>query len=127
VVRRRHGWRRARRAAVGFGSIEIDGRRCDHDVVIDGGEVSKRRKKRSKPHRGRYGHTPLSVDEDIPWGGARLIVGTGVHGSLPIMPEVAQEASRRGVELVAVPTEEACRLIAGNDRRSVHAVLHVTC
>ena len=56
-----------------------------------------------------------------------MISGTGAHGSLPIMPEVAAEAAHRNVELVAVPTEQACRLITGLKRREVCAVLHVTC
>jgi hypothetical protein len=43
------------------------------------------------------------------------------------MPEVIKEAGRRGVDLDAVPTEQACALIAGLDPRDVHAVLHVTC
>jgi len=112
---------------LGFGLLEIDGRRYEDDLVIDRGEVRKRRKKPSKPYRDRYGHTPLSADEEIPWGGRRLIVGTGANGSLPVMPEVENEALRRGVELVAVPTAEACRLIEGLDRRDVRAVLHATC
>lgn len=112
---------------LGFGSIEVDGREYDHDVVIEGGRVRKRTKRPSKPYRQEYGHTPLSADEELPWGGSRLIIGTGVHGSLPIMPEVRQEAGRRQVDLTAVPTEDACRLIAGLDSREVHAVLHVTC
>ncbi|HET6919074.1 MAG TPA: MTH938/NDUFAF3 family protein [Jiangellaceae bacterium] len=112
---------------VAFGSIEIDGRRHEHDVVIDRGEVRKRIKKPSKPHRARYGHTPLSADEDIPWSGSQLIIGTGAYGSLPITPELRNEADRRGVELVATPTENACRLIASLDRGDVNAILHVTC
>jgi hypothetical protein len=112
---------------LGFGSIEVDGREYDHDVVIEGGRVRKRTKKPSKPYRAEHGHTPLSADEELPWGGSRLIIGTGVHGSLPIMPEVTQEAGRRQVDLTALPTEDACRLIAGLDSREVHAVLHVTC
>jgi hypothetical protein len=112
---------------VAFGSIEIDGRRHEHDVVIDRGDVRKRIKKPSKPYRARYGHTPLSADEDIPWNGSQLIIGTGAYGSLPITRELRQEADRRGVELIATPTEDACRLIASLDRRDVNAILHVTC
>ena len=111
----------------GFGSIEVDGLEYPHDIVIDGGAVRKRKKRSSKPYRAQFGHTPLSVDEELPWGGRRLIVGTGVHGSLPVMPEVIEEAGRRGVNLDAIPSEEACRLIAGLDARDVYAVLHVTC
>jgi hypothetical protein len=112
---------------IGFGSIEVDGRAYEHDIVIDRGVVRKRSKKPSKPYRDTFGHTPLSTDEELPWGGPRLIIGTGVYGSLPIMPEVAAEATRRNVDLVAVPTGQACRLIAGLNRREVSAVLHVTC
>ncbi len=111
----------------GFGSIEVDGLEYQHDIVIDGGEVRKRKKKPSKPYRHEFGHTPLSAEEELPWSGSRLIVGTGAYGSLPIMAEVVEEAGRRGVDLDVMPTEEACRLIAVLDSREVHAVLHVTC
>jgi hypothetical protein len=110
-----------------FGSIEVEGREYENDVVIESGRVRKRSKKPSKPYRDEFGHTPLSADEDLPWRGGRLIIGTGAYGSLPIMPEVLEEAGRRGVDVTAVPTEDACRLIAGLDRREVNAVLHVTC
>jgi len=112
---------------LGFGSIEVEGRAYEHDIVIDGGAVRERSKKPSKPYRAKFGHTPLSIDEDLPWGGPRLIIGTGAHGNLPIMPEVVAEAARRNIDLVAVPTDQACRLIAGLKRRQVSAVLHVTC
>jgi hypothetical protein len=109
-----------------FGAITIDGVTYDHDVVLDHGSVSKRRKKPSKPYRDRYGHTPLSFEEDIPWGCRRLVVGTGAAGSLPIMGEVIVEANRRGVEVVAVPTEEAIELLRTSPE-DTNAVLHVTC
>jgi hypothetical protein len=112
---------------LGFGAIEVDGREYEHDVVIDGGRVRQRKKKPSKPYRNEFGHTPLSAEEELPWGGSRLIIGTGAYGSLPIMAEVIEEAGRRGVDLVALPTEDACQLIASLDEREVHAVLHVTC
>ena len=112
---------------LGFGAIEVDGREYEHDIVIERGRVRQRKKKPSKPYRNEFGHTPLSADEELPWGGSRLIIGTGAYGSLPIMSEVIEEAARRGVDLTAIPTEEACRLIARLDEREVHAVLHVTC
>jgi hypothetical protein len=112
---------------LGFGSIEVEGRAYEHDIVIDRGVVRKRSKKPSKPYRAKFGHTPLSTDEDLPWGGSRLIIGTGAHANLPIMPEVVAEAACRNIDLVAVPTGQACRLMAGLKRREVRAVLHVTC
>lgn len=62
---------------IAFGEIEVDAERYDYDVVIDGGKVRKRKKAPSKQYREVTGHTPLSIKEEIPWGGSQLIVGTG--------------------------------------------------
>ena len=58
-----------------FGSIRIDGVTYEHDVVIDRGWVRKRKKKPSQKFRAEYGHTPLSLEEKIPWQCRRLVVG----------------------------------------------------
>jgi hypothetical protein len=112
---------------ISFGALELDGRPVTRDIVLERGRVRKRKKGPSKPYRDRYGHTPLSVDEAIPWSAPRLIVGTGADGQLPIMPEVYEEARRRGVELVALPTAEACRLLRRVGPEEAAAILHVTC
>jgi hypothetical protein len=112
---------------LGFGDVELQGRRYHADVVIERGQIRRRHKKPSKPYRDRFGHTPLSAEESIPWGGSRLVVGTGADGLLPIMAEVYEEAARRNVEIVALSTEAACRLIADLEAGEVNAVLHVTC
>ncbi len=112
---------------LGFGHLEIDGERFDRDVVIQHGRVGKRHKKASQPLRDRYGHTPLSLLEPIPWDCHRLIVGTGADGALPIDPEVVAEALRRKVLLEALPTAEACALLADADLDTTNAILHVTC
>ena len=111
----------------GFGTIVVEGQRYDHDVVVEAGRVRPRKKGPSKEHRSRFGHTPLSAGEDIPWSGPRLVVGTGHSGRLPIMDEVRDEAAARGVELIAAPTAEACEMLADIDSGQVHAILHVTC
>ena len=112
---------------ISFGEVEIDGKRFTHDVVVEDGEVRKRRKGPSKAYRDSYGHTPLSTDEAIPWPSDRLIIGTGVSGQLPVMDEVYAEAGRRGVEVVALPTGEACELLAREGTPGTAAILHVTC
>src|SRR5271167_4228896 len=88
-----------------FGSIRIDGVSYDHDVVIDRGQVLKRKKQASKKFREAFGHTPLSLEEEIPWKCRRLVVGTGA-GGLPVMQEVQAEAKRRKIELLILPTTE---------------------
>ena len=109
-----------------FGSITIDGTQFEHDVVIDRGKISKRRKKASKRLRGTYGHTPLSLEEDIPWKCQRLVVGTGMSGAMPVVPELQQEAAKRKIQLVILPTLEAIHLLHEN-QGDTNAVLHVTC
>jgi len=78
-----------------FGRIEIDGVTYERDVVIDRGRIRKHKKKPSKKFREVFGHTPVSVEEEIPWRCRRLVVGTGRYGSLPVMNEVKLEARRR--------------------------------
>ncbi len=109
-----------------FGSIRIDGETYVQDIVIDRGEVKLRKKKPSKGFRDEFGHTPLSVEEKIPWKCERLIVGTGAPGSLPIMPAVLEEARRRGVEITAVKTEKAIELLRSSGA-GTNAILHITC
>ena len=109
-----------------FGSIRIDGAAYDYDVVIDRGEVSKRKKKASKQFRDAYGHTPLSMEEKIPWKCRRLVIGTGANGALPVMDEVKREAERRKIELLILPTPKAIEVLK-QEPAETNAVLHITC
>jgi hypothetical protein len=109
-----------------FGSIRIDDVTYRHDVVIDRGMIRKRRKKSSKPFRGTFGHTPLSIEENIPWKCRRLVVGTGAHGSLPVMDDVKRRAADRNVELLILPTAAAIEAL-DTEPESTNAILHVTC
>jgi hypothetical protein len=111
--------------AFSFGSIRIDGVTYDHDVLIDRGEVRKRKKKASKKCRDEFGHTPLSVEEQIPWKCRRLVIGMGT-GALPLMDEVKREAERGRVELLIVPTAIAIELGRQNSSNT-NAILHLTC
>ena len=111
--------------AFSFGSIRIDGVTYAHDVVIDRGRVRKRKKKPSKKFRDAFGHTPLSIEEDIPWKCRRLVIGTGT-GRLPVMDEVKHEAKRRQIKLLIVPTAEAIAELQDRSDK-INAILHVTC
>jgi hypothetical protein len=109
-----------------FGSIRIDGVHYQRDVVIDRGQIRLRSKKPSKPFRDAFGHTPLSVAEDIPWTCRRLVVGTGAHGALPVMDDVRLEAVARKVKLLLLPTQEAIEALRRHPRHT-NAILHLTC
>ena len=109
-----------------FGSIRIDGVTYEHDVVIDGGSIRKRKKKPSRKFKDEFGHTPLGAGEELPWNCRRLVIGTGAHGALPVMDDVRREATRRHVELLVVPTARAIEELQ-KELKNTNAILHVTC
>ena len=109
-----------------FGSIRIDDTKYDRDVVVDRGEVRKRKKGPSKALRTDYGHTPLSIGEKIPWKCRRFVIGTGAYGNLPVMQDVRREAERRGIKVLTLPTLQAIEVLNQN-MKDTNAVLHVTC
>ena len=109
-----------------FGQIRIDGIEYGYDIVIDRGEIRKRKKKPSKKFRDSFGHTPLSSKEDIPWDCRRLVIGTGAQGALSVMESVKRDAKKRDVELVIATTGEAIAELR-NASRDTNAILHVTC
>ena len=67
---------------VSFGVLEIDGRRYDHDVIIEDGRIRKRKKGPSKGYRERFGHREgeFPVCEDV---AARAL-------ALPFFPELTE-------------------------------------
>lgn len=109
-----------------FGSLRIDGKPYEHDVVIDRGEIRDRKKKPSRKFRAAFGHTPLSTAEDIPWKCRQLIIGTGAYGRLPVMKEVEREAKRHKVKLLILPTIKAIEVLE-EDPSDTNAIIHVTC
>jgi hypothetical protein len=109
-----------------FGSVRVDGVRYDHDLIIDRGKIRKRKKGPSRQFRGAYGHTPLSAAEDIPWRCRRLVIGTGADGALPVMKDVREQARRREVDLVILPTAQAITVLA-KTAKDTNAILHLTC
>jgi len=108
-----------------FGSIRIDGVTYNRDVVIDRGDVRKRKKKPSKKFRDEFGHTPVSVDEKIPWKCRRLVIGTGT-GALPVMDDVKTEAKRRKIAFIVLKTTDAIEELKKHPKET-NAILHVTC
>ena len=109
-----------------FGSLKVNGKTYTKDLILDQGVLRKRKKKPSRAFREQFGHTPVSLQEDIPWGCKRLVIGTGMEGRLPVMDDVAAEARRCGIELVVRPTPEAVQLLQGHPA-DTNAILHVTC
>ena len=81
-----------------FGSITIDGKTYEHDVIIPlSGEVVKRKKKLSKKYYGTS-HV-ISKDEAkfvFEKGCEQLVIGSGQMGNVNLSPE-AEDISRKPV------------------------------
>lgn len=60
-----------------LGALRIYGVTNEHDLVIGQGEIRKREKSASKEYRDTSGQTPISIKEDIPGHGRRLVVAPG--------------------------------------------------
>ena len=109
-----------------FGSLQIDDSTYEHDVVIERGEIRDRKKKASKKFRNDFGHTPLSIAEDLPWKCRRRVIGTGAYGRMPVMEEVEREARRHKVKLLILPTMQAIEIFQ-EEPEDTNAILHVSC
>ena len=81
------------------------------------------------PAGGADGHKLVLADlddviEELP---ERLVVGTGAYGRMRPEPETLAELRQRGVEVEALPTDEAVRRYGELDPRRTAAALHLTC
>ena len=105
-----------------FGRVLVDGEEQTGDVIV-------------LPERvltGWWradGHRLVLADladviEDLP---ERLLVGTGAYGQMRPDSEALEELRQRGVEVEALPTDEAVRRYGELDPRRTAAALHLTC
>jgi len=92
-----------------FGTITIDGKTYDHDVVIRlSGEIVKRKKKLSKRLYGTS-HV-LSRDEAkflLEDGCEQIIIGSGQMGNVHLSPEAEAYFKKHGCKVRLEPTGEA--------------------
>ncbi|MCF6237222.1 MAG: MTH938/NDUFAF3 family protein [Candidatus Marinimicrobia bacterium] len=108
-----------------FGKITIDGKIYTQDVVISNNRlVEIRNKTSSRALKSRYGHTPLTTAENIPWNCRTLVIGTGMNGRLPVTEEVRARAHEMNVALIVKKTPAAISHINDKD---TNLVLHITC
>ena len=54
------------------------------------------------------------------------MIGTGAAGALPVMNDVHEQARRREVDLVILPTAQAISVLA-KTTKDTNAILHLTC
>jgi hypothetical protein len=105
-----------------FGRVVIDGDEQTRDVIVLPDRVLT-------DWWRADGHRLVLTDldgvvEDLP---ERLVVGTGACGQMRPDSEALSELRRRGVEVEALPTDEAVRRYGELDPRRTAAALHLTC
>ena len=112
----------ARIEGYSFGRVVVDGEEHSRDVIV-------------LPQRvvgdwwRRDGHSLVIEDladvlDELP---ERLIVGCGADGRLHPHPSVVEALAGRGVEMEALPTDEAVRRYAESNPARTAAALHLTC
>ncbi|MDR3408103.1 MAG: MTH938/NDUFAF3 family protein [Methylovirgula sp.] len=114
--------------ATQFGSITIDGKTYDHDVVIGlSGKVLKRHKKLSKE---KYGTSHIISQEEAADvfndGCEELIIGTGQADNVRLSPEAQAFFDRKACHVILQPTPEAIQSFNQSKARKI-GLMHVTC
>ena len=111
-----------------FGTITIDGKTYEHDVVIRlSGEVVKRKKKLSKKYYGTS-HV-ISKDEAkfvFEKGCKQLVVGSGQMGNVRLSPEAEAYFAKKDCKVLLRPTPEAIQMFNGSHAKKI-GLFHVTC
>ena len=111
-----------------FGTITINGRTYEHDVVIRlSGDVVKRKKKLSKKYYGTS-HM-LSKDEAkfvFEKGCEQLIVGSGQIGNVRLSPEAESYFAIKDCKVLLQRTPEAIQVFNRSRAKKI-GLFHVTC
>ncbi len=112
----------------GFGWLELDGERHEHDVLIRlDGTVEKRKKKLSKRVYGTSHTISLEEAKHIYEDEATtLIVGSGQYDSVRLSEEAAEYFRRRNVAVRLLSTPGAIATWNAAPQNSI-GLFHVTC
>ena len=105
-----------------FGHVRIDGEEQTRDVIVLPNRVLTNWW-RADGHRLVLADLEDVID-DLP---DRLIVGTGAYAQMRPDSEALDELRKRGIEIEALPTDEAVHRYGELDPRRTAAALHLTC
>jgi hypothetical protein len=106
-----------------FGQIVIDGHTYRQDLLIWPGEI-KQDWWRSEGHLLQIPDVFEALAAEI----QVLVVGTGAYGRMVVDQELAAYLKDRAIDLLAQPTQDACRVINQlTGKRPWAAALHLTC
>lgn len=114
----------------GFGSITIDGREYEHDVVVGPDGIREREKWISKERQGTsHRFTRQELTEYLEDAGdvEVVVVGTGQYGRLSLLDEARELLREKDIELVEAKTPRAIKEYERRDKGITLGIFHVTC
>lgn len=111
-----------------FGSITIDGKTYEHDVIVRlSGKVEKRKKKLSKK---KYGTSHILSKAEAKFvledGCDVVIIGAGQEGNVRLSPEASEYFEKKGCKVVVQPTPEAIQSFNQSREKKI-GLMHITC
>ena len=112
----------------GFGYIDVEGERINHDILIRlDGEVTKRKKKLSKEIYGTS-HTISRAEAEYIYqeGATRLLIGGGQFGRIRLSPEAADFFEEQNCQVEIHTTPEAVQ-VWNQDQEKLIGLFHITC
>jgi hypothetical protein len=105
-----------------FGRVVVDGREETTDVIVLPDRVVRNWRRRDG--HGLVLEDLAGVIDELP---ERLVLGTGADGRLRPDPVTLELLRHRGVEVEALPTEDAVRRFSELNPAATAAALHLTC
>jgi hypothetical protein len=111
-----------------FGSVTVESKRYEHDIIIRlSGKVRKREKRLSKAVHGTSHILSLAEIQDLHRKKAtRLIIGAGFEGQVRLSEEAAAFLSEHGCAVDLAPTPDAAQLW-NEAEGQVLGLFHITC
>ncbi len=113
-----------------FGSITIDGKVFERDVVIaPNGAITKRKKKLSKAIYGTSHTISLREVKYVLEQGShahRLIIGSGQYDNVHLSPEAAAWVEHHNCRVLLLPTPKAIKAWNRAGDKAI-GLFHVTC
>ncbi len=111
-----------------FGSIVIDDKQYDYDVVVlpDG---TVREREAAKAKFGEHAIKRSEIEELVKTNPEIMIVGTGTDGLASMSKDTQGYARKAKLNLVVLPSSEAIQKLNQllDERKRVAALIHITC
>ena len=111
-----------------FGSITINGKEYNHDIIFRlDGSIEKRKKKLSKKIYGTS-HT-ISLDEAkfvFEKGAEMIIIGGGQYGRVNLSEEAADYFEKKDCRIKILATPDAIK-VWNNEHGKQIGLFHITC